>query len=369
MSVFFYIIIFLYVSLLIIFLIAQSKIPDVKIDVNPQNYQKFSIVIPFKNEAKNLPALLKSLEKINYPKDSFEIIFIDDLSTDKGAKIIKDNKNLPINLIKNTRKSQSPKKDALEKAIKIAKFDFIITTDADCIIPENWLLAYNQIIQEKSPKMIIAPVTYVDKQDFFTQFQTIEFITLQGFTRAGVGFKKPFLSNGANFGFDKQSFFEVNAYEGNNDLASGDDTFLLEKFNKKYADKILFLNTREALVRTYAQRTLKDFINQKIRWASKSKKHLWTFSSLIGLLIMLANYVTVILWILFFNIEFDLKILIAVKIIVDVIFVLITNRFYKNKLSFLWLLLSSLLYPLYVSMLLLFSFYGKYEWKNNKYKL
>lgn len=50
----------------------------------------FSICIAFRNESENLPALLKSLKALNYPKDLFEIILVNDYSTDNSIEIITD---------------------------------------------------------------------------------------------------------------------------------------------------------------------------------------------------------------------------------------------------------------------------------------
>ncbi len=369
MIFFVFILLSIYISMLIIFLVSANKMQELKIEKSLGNFQKFSIIIPFKNESSNLPTLLKSLKKIKYKKNNFEIIFIDDNSTDNGKEIIrKFTDTLPITLLNNNRKSNSPKKDALEAGIKQAKYDFIITTDADCMLPEKLLLSYNQLIQEKKVKMIIAPVKYFDNDDFFSQFQSIEFLTLQGFTKGACALNYPFLSNGANFGFDKKSFIELGAYSGNNQIASGDDTFILEKFRKKYPDEIYFLNTSFAIVKTLAQPNLKSLKNQKIRWASKSKKQSFGLSTFIGLIIVLANYVNILLWILIFQNTFLSISFILTKALADIGFVLTINRFYKNKIKFHNYLLTSIFYPFYVFWIFLWSITGKFEWKGNNYK-
>lgn len=98
----------------------------------------FSIVIPFRNEAPNLPDLLKSLSRLNYDKLFFEVILVNDESSDSFEHIIdsyKELETLNLRLINNFRKSNSPKKDAIDVAILKAKNEWIITTDADCIVP------------------------------------------------------------------------------------------------------------------------------------------------------------------------------------------------------------------------------------------
>ena len=129
----------------------------------------FSVIIPFRNEAKNLPFLLKSIEEIKYPIELVEFLFVNDDSSDNSVKII--TKTLPntktnIQILTNKRVSNSPKKDAITTAISIAKNEWILTTDADCILSENWLKSFASFIQKKAPKMIVAPVNYQVKNTF-----------------------------------------------------------------------------------------------------------------------------------------------------------------------------------------------------------
>ena len=70
-----------------------------------------SIIIPFRNEAENLPKLLKSIDAQEYPKHLFEVILVDDDSEDYSVKTIKkelegfDCAQPNILIIKNQRKS------------------------------------------------------------------------------------------------------------------------------------------------------------------------------------------------------------------------------------------------------------------------
>src|SRR5690606_35935412 len=151
---------------------------------------RFSIVIPFRNESENIPALFETILKINYPSVLFEIIFVDDFSTDNSAKIIIKNQkisNLSIRLIHNKVISNSPKKDAISEAIKIAKYEWIVTTDADCELPENWLKILDGFIQSKesemnNPIMVCGPVVYKTEGSFLQNFQYFDGLSLQAVT-------------------------------------------------------------------------------------------------------------------------------------------------------------------------------------------
>src|SRR5690606_8109712 len=105
----------------------------------------FSVIIPFRNEAQNLPNLLDSISKLSYPKHFNECSLVDDDSEDDSVNIIhrimessrwRQNFQTNVRLIKNDLKNNPPKKDALTSAIDLAKKEWIITTDPDCHLPE-----------------------------------------------------------------------------------------------------------------------------------------------------------------------------------------------------------------------------------------
>jgi len=312
----------------------------------------FSIIIPYKNENENLPALIASIKKIQYPQKLFEIIFVDDHSGDDSYQIVQKN-----NFYKNLKNAGIGKKSALETGIKQAKYPWIITTDADCILPSNWLKNFDDFIKKHHPKMLLAPVKYFDSPRFIEQFQQFEFLSLQAFTIGFSYLKKPFLANGANLAFEKQAFFEVGAYNGNKNIASGDDVFLLEKFSTAYPDKISFLKSSSAIVQTTPQPNWHSLFQQKIRWASKSKyqKNIW--SKITGIIIMLAN---IMLIFNFLNLNWWF---ILIKFLLDTSLLLSTNRFYKTRLNWWYFIVSFMIYPLYLILVALLSLKGNYVWK------
>ncbi|TRX16002.1 glycosyltransferase, partial [Flavobacterium franklandianum] len=116
---------------------------------------KFSIIVPFRNEAENLPILLDSLSKLNYPMELFEVILVDDESEEVFSVPCS---LFRVRIIKNIRISNSPKKDAIVNAMQIVNADWIITTDADCVVDKNWLLTLDNYIQLHDVAMISGAV-------------------------------------------------------------------------------------------------------------------------------------------------------------------------------------------------------------------
>tara|TARA_R110002073_G_scaffold313380_3_gene485318 strand:- start:26940 stop:28019 length:1080 start_codon:yes stop_codon:yes gene_type:complete len=350
-----------------------QKVPE--FDFSEQGPKgSFSILIPFRNEENHLPMLLDSLNAIQYSRTLFEVIFIDDDSTDASVKIIQktlSGTNISYQIIRNHRVSNSPKKDAIETAIKIAKHEWILTTDADCILPDNWLQVFNEYTTSIDSKMIVGPVIYKTNDSFIENFQLFEFLSLQGATIGGFGIGKPFLCNGANLAYKRQTFLELNGFQGNNNIASGDDIFLFEKFYKKYPEAVHFLKSRSALVKTFPLLTWKNVIHQRMRWAAKSSSSKLWFGTYVGILVFLTNLSWILAVInLFLFRENFLKLIvpIAIKIMVDYYFLDIISRFYKNQIKIKSYIFSSLFYPFFSTFIVFKTLSSKYNWKDRRFK-
>lgn len=367
-------------AILIVSLTIGFKKVDEFNEISKNNSTSFSVVIPFRNEVKNLPGLLESIAKLKYPKKLVEFILVDDDSSDNSVEVIKNfikihkNNIKPldcvrgdIRVIKNKRTSNSPKKDAITTAISIAKNNWIVTTDADCIVPENWLKSLDNYIQVRKPKMVVAPVNYKVENNFLEQFQLLDFMSMQGTTIGGFGIDFPFLCNGANFAYKKNEFLKLNGFEGNNTIASGDDIFLFEKFIKADKNSVHYLKSKEAIVTTFPVKTWSNLIHQRTRWAAKTSSFSSIKVKLIGLLVLLTN--ALILFYLFAENLENLLIPFLVKIIIDLFLFLPTIRFFEHKSSFYkWYLFASLLYPFFSIFIIVNSLFFKYNWKGRRFK-
>ena len=144
-----------FISLLYGFLILYlskgiDRLKNTSID-HDSTVNSFSILIPFRNEELSLPILLKSVIALDYPTTQFEIILINDASSDSSESIVKhfkmEHPKLNMTLINNDIVKGSPKKNAIKKGITMAAYDWIITTDADCIVPESWLRIFDAMIK------------------------------------------------------------------------------------------------------------------------------------------------------------------------------------------------------------------------------
>ena len=367
------VILLLYLFLIGKFAFAIDKVSEFKLeDITAKT--KFSVVIPFRNEAENLPALLNSIAELNYQASLFEIILVNDDSEDPSKDIVTkfiSTSTLEIKLIENERQSNSPKKDAISSAIKISKYDWIITTDADCVLPKYWLDSFDTFIQQNDAKMVVGPVTYHQVNGFLKHFQLLDFLSLTGSTIAGFGIGRPFLCNGANLAYKASFFNSMNGFEGNDTIASGDDIFLMEKALKTDVNSVRYLKSTHAIVQTIPQPDFKSLLSQRIRWANKTSNYNNNFAKLVGLLVLLANSVVVIGFVLMVLGLFHFKTftyLFLLKLLIDFLLIYKTSVFFSKEQALKYYLPSSLLYPFFSVYVAVVGSFSSYKWKDRRFK-
>lgn len=332
---------------------------------------RFSIIVPFRNEAENLPKLLESIVLLKYPSDLFEFIFVNDASEDDSVALINQLLQIPsesinFRIIDNERQSASPKKDAITKAIAIGKFEWILTTDADCVLPKHWLIAYNKYIEKYRPIMVAGPVNYIVNGTLTQQFQKFDGLSLQLVTQGSFGLQVPLLCNGANLAYKKEAFSEVEGFKLNNHIASGDDIFMLEKMQDRFPEQVCFIKSKDAIVETCPQKNWNEVINQRIRWASKTSKQKSWITKLLGGLVFLVNLFVIAggVFSIFRPDHLPYYLLfLLLKVLYDYIGIFISSRFFRSKINPSAYLLSELWYPFVIVSVVIASLRGSYHWK------
>lgn len=335
-----------------------------------------SVIIPVRNEAQNIINLLLDLENQTYPKDKFEVIIADDSSTDNTVLMVKEfaqksTFNLIINELKDIKRNTSPKKRAINSSIQIARGELITTTDGDCRVKPQWLETIGKFYAEKQPFLISSFVTFFDKSRLSDSVQIIEFASLVGSGACAMAIQKPNMCNGANISYRKDVFFEVGGFSGNENVASGDDEFLMHKIAAKYPDKVQFLKSQNSIVETYAHNSFRSFYLQRKRWASKWKHYQNKSVSALAVFVFLANFSVILVdgWYFFGDLSLRLFLtFIALKFSAEFVFLSLILRF-LNKKSLIGIIpIVQIIYPFYVSFFGLIAQGEGYEWKGRKLK-
>ena len=373
-----------YVWLILYYRKAWLEIPDFKIaEKSKENGPFISVIIAARNEEKNIGACIQSILNQTYSKNKFEIIVTDDHSTDKTVSIIESfqNENITLLHLSDFIKDQqlnSYKKKSIDTALKFAKGELIVTTDADCIAKKKWLQTLASFYEEKSPVFVALPVMFnhplpTDSflKKLFKTFQSLDFMSLQGITGASVFKKIHAMCNGANLAYKRDVFFEVGGFEGIDDLATGDDMLLMHKIQKRYPNEIMFLKSPDVIVNTQAAETLKDFMNQRIRWASKADRYTDRRITGVLLLVYLLNVWLLILAVISFftlNAFYLFVISVLIKTGVELFFLFPVAKFFNKQKHLWWFLPAQPFHILYTVIAGWLGKFGSYQWKGRKVK-
>lgn len=346
--------------------------PIETVDSNTNNI-RFTIVVPARNEALNIKACLDSILKQQYATDFFEVIVIDDFSEDDTAFIVKamghEHPNVHLLSLADYFKPgemNSFKKKAIELAVSKSKGSWIITTDADCVVPPQWLSLYNAFIQQNKVVFVAAPVMFIKEKGILNEFQVLDFLALQGITAAAVGAGKHSMSNGANLAFEKSAFIAVGGYQGVDQIASGDDMFLMHKMKMTLSKGIGYLFHPGAIVLTKAMSNWKDFIMQRIRWSSKARYY--DDNSIFWVLLLVYLYNLSILLLLCVGAYQSLLITIAFKTFFEVFFLQPVTQFYNMPGQLRYFALYQPIHILYTLVAGLFGQVKTYTWKGRRVK-
>jgi cellulose synthase/poly-beta-1,6-N-acetylglucosamine synthase-like glycosyltransferase len=329
-----------------------------------------SVIIAARNEAENIPPLLRSLDLQDYPKELYEVIIVDDHSTDETKNQILASGNSNVFYVEQEPGVLSKKK-AIEKGISLSKGELIITTDADCIPPPAWISSLTGIYKENKAAFIAAPVKFTHDKGFLQKFQAVDFMMLQGITASGISLNLHYMCNGANLGFSKKAFREADGYRGIDRIATGDDMLLMHKVKKLYPRNIFYLKNEDAIVTTAPMQTWKEFFMQRKRWASKT----FVYDDW--------RIIAILAFVYLFNIWFFVLLISAITNAVDFYLVLgflffkatiewtylkPVSRFYKEEKLLKYLFLYQPVHIFYTVFVGAWSQAGNYEWKGRNTK-
>ena len=350
-------------------------IPSIDQEISTPYHQSVSIVIAVRNEQANVEKLVSSLSQLNYPPSQFEVIIVNDQSEDKTEQLLRiytaENPVFKIvNLPDVLEFNGSYKKRALTEGISKAKYETIITTDADCLFDPNWVSSLIQVMQQQNWKMGTGPVIYQSK-GWSSSLLNIELASLVAIGAVSLFSNHPNMCNGANLVFSKHAFNDVDGYQGFEQVISGDDEFLLYKIFNKYPNQVGFIKQSQAIVTTAPPKSWTQFLNQRKRWSGKWKKHKSITTRLLAISIFCFHLSFLsILWLFAFG-NYSGEALVAqimVKLLAEYLLVNTVLNFMSQRTAFIWYLAMQILYSFYVVLVALVVQFSGFTWKNRRYR-
>ncbi len=333
-----------------------------------------SIIIPFRNEEENIEANLKSIQAQDYPEEKYEVIYVDDSSDDNSSKILKgsiNNENIKVLTLPEKQGVTARKKRAVNFGIENSAGDIIVTTDADCFYSPGWLTNLVSTF-DKTTGFISGPVEFSGNGNIFLELQRIEFAGLI-LTGAGlIEIGQPVICNAANIAYRKNIFNDLNGFEDQMHISSGDDGFLMQKIHKSEKYKVKFCLNRDAVVRTKPSNSFIQFYRQRKRWASKNI--FYEDKKLILKLILifffyLSLIVQIVLGFLFSSIFlFTLLLSLFAKILLEYLILQKGKNMLFPELEMKYFLIAELLQIPYIIIASVSGLFGNFVWKGRKIK-
>ena len=337
-------------------------------EVTP-NKPTFSILIAARNEAENIPQLLRDLAAQTLPTTQFEVLIADDHSTDATAALVAaatQEMGFALRLV-SLPPCQTGKKAALLAALQVARAPWLVCTDADCRLGPGWLAAYAALLaRQPRANFISGPVLLTGPATFLHALVGLEFAGLVGVGAACIARQQPTMCNGANLAYRRTAFEAVGGFTDNVHLASGDDEFLLHKIHAAFPGTAHFLADAAAIARTAAPPTLRALLRQRVRWASKWRHYQSVAPRRLALLVLGANVALAVgagaglLWPVFWPWVLAAW---AIKLGADAWFLVPVLRFFGQR-KWLWGILPlQFLYAPYALAVGAAGWRGGYQWK------
>ncbi|MBN2413847.1 glycosyltransferase [candidate division KSB1 bacterium] len=327
-----------------------------------------SVIIPARNEEKNISKCLKALIGQSYPKELFEILIVDDFSTDLTGQIVREfaaqHNNIRLISLTETNTGVSPKKRAIEAGIQQSRGEIIFTTDADSLAPPGWLETVLRYFDEDTG--LVASWLQVNPgKKLLGKLESLDSLSMviTGAAAFGLGF--PVLANGANLAYRKSLFQDMNGFQGSEQLASGDDDLLLQKIFKQSKWKAVFAPDLSASVSTEANFSLQDFFSQRVRWASKSGTY--PLSVLAFEIFLYCYFLFIFLSIPLLFVSFVYLIFPAVKLLLDYVVMKRGCDKLNRNLSPVYFLPAIFFQMGYILIAGIAGLTGKFTWKNRLY--
>ena len=272
-----------------------------------------TVVIPARDEEATIGACVDSVLAQDYPPGRIEVIVVDDDSSDRTAEIVRRRiAGAPVQLAsepvsdgassvapgsgppptlsdeapregrlrlvqipENRRRARAHKKAAIEKAVGLATGDLILTTDADCLAPPRWARSIASAFDGPEVAFVSGPVRYAlgERPTLFARLQAMDFFGLMACGAGGIGVGHPNLANGASVAYRRATFERLGGFSGIDHVTSGDDELLMQKIAYGTDLSVRFCADPEAVVLTEPVRSLRQFVHQRKRWASKGTNY------------------------------------------------------------------------------------------------
>jgi cellulose synthase/poly-beta-1,6-N-acetylglucosamine synthase-like glycosyltransferase len=230
-----------------------------------------TLIVPFRNELEHLSPLIDDLRTQSYPVHLQEILFVDDHSEDGSLRLLREMiGDLPQFRCLELPEGKTGKKKALALGVANASNEWIIQTDADCRMGTRFIEAHLSCREETGADLVAGMVTSEEvRPGWLEGLERLDLLSLTGAAAGSFYWGRPLMCSGANLAYSRTLYHATRRFESTRKITSGDDMFLMIGA-RKLGKKLVYLTSREALVKTRPVASLESMIRQRIRWAAKT---------------------------------------------------------------------------------------------------
>lgn len=333
-----------------------------------------SVIVAARNEEQNIGLCLEALTGQTCPADSFEIIIVDDRSSDGTAAIVEEFRrrapNVKLIQIEKVPAGIAPKKNAIAQGIDAARGEIILTTDADCAPAPGWVEALVSYFEPDVGFVAgFSPLEDEDSKSVISKLFTLDSLSLAAVAAGGFGLGRPLTCSGRNLAYRKETFREVGGFKEIQHFVSGDDDLLLHLVSSRTRWKMQYAASPGAIVRSKAPSSFRQFANQRIRHASKGRHYsAWLILCLAGVYLLNLNLLLLFLLSLTFS-KFLLYWLglLLVKSAPEFLLIFRVAAIFNYKKVLNVFPLAMLLHVPYVVIFGLWGQLGKFRWKDETF--
>lgn len=338
-------------------------------------YQKkyfLSVIVAARNEENRIGRCIEHLTAQSYPRDHYEVIVVDDRSSDQTASVVrefqKEFNRVRLISIKELSTTIAPKKNAIQEGIKAAQGEILICTDADCRPDERWLEAMSGLFTDEVGMVVgFSPIEPRKRFSLFDRFIALDSIALASVAAAGSALGVTLTATGRSLAYRKRVFDEVGGFSKIARFISGDDDLLLGLVRQTQW-KTAYCMEEKSMVYTDPPESFRSFIHQKIRQASKTRHYGFkTITGLILIYLLNASLITylpakalyaestdflwfyVMLWVL--------------KAVSDFLILSIGAARFKKWNFLIFYPAVALIHPWYITVFGAWGLFGKFRWK------
>jgi len=249
------------------------------VEHHSENLSFVSVIVAARNEEKNIKNCINSILNSNYPKEKYEIIVVNDRSTDNTLREITElankNSNIKICNIQSDaeKRNLQGKPGAIKVGIDAASGEIIMMTDADCTVNGNWILTVANSFRENQnnsstvgKKMgMVCSYTNVKSDKIFHYFQAAEWAYMGTYACAGIGLNTVLGCFGNNISITREAYNKIGGYDNLEFSITEDFALLKAIFCAGF--EIKYLCNQNSIVETLPVETFSEYMTQRKRWA------------------------------------------------------------------------------------------------------